>query len=242
MRASPTHLVLIPSYNTGPALRQTVQAAMAAWSPVWVVIDGSTDDSAAMLEPFRNQGLRVLPLPRNGGKGAAVLHGLRAATSEGFTHALVMDADGQHPADLIPTFMTISAEHPNAMVLGKPVFDRTAPIVRVLWRRVSNALVHFETWGCRIGDSLFGFRVYPILPLRAIMESTQWMRGFDFDAEAAVRLHWRGIAPINIEAPVRYFSPAEGGVSHFRYGRHNLLLAWMHLRLLAAFLWRNLTR
>jgi hypothetical protein len=150
-----------------------------------------------------------------------------------------MDADGQHDAASIPRFMALSAAQPQAMILGVPVFDRSAPRLRVVGRRVSNACARLETSGA-IGDSLFGFRVYPIAPLRAAMEGTRWMRRFDFDPEAAVRLCWAGVPVVNAPAPVRYFRAEEGGVSHFRYLRDNSLLAWMHARLMMAFLRRSL--
>jgi glycosyltransferase involved in cell wall biosynthesis len=212
---------------------QTVEEARAQWQPIWVVIDGSTDSSAALLQgrAHGDAHLRVLALEKNSGKGAAVLHGMRAALAEGYTHALVMDADGQHPAAKIPEFMAASQANPDAQILGRPVFDRSAPIERVLWRRMSNFWAHLETLWAGIGDSLFGFRVYPIAPLVEIMDRTRWMRRFDFDAEAAVRLCWRGVRPINIAVPVRYLSAEEGGVSQFRYLRDNVLLTWMHTRL-----------
>ncbi len=89
-----------------------------------------------------------------------------------------------------------------------------------------------------IGDSLFGFRVYPIRPLIEVMRRQAWMRRFDFDVEAVVRLSWRGISPVNRPAPVRYFTPEEGGVSHFNYWRDNVLLTWMHFRLFWGFVAR----
>ena len=97
------------------------------------------------------------------------------------------------------------------------------------------AWTNLETLGAGIDDSLYGFRVYPIAPLVEIMRGQTWMRRFDFDTEAVVRLAWRGITPINIAAPVKYLRADEGGVSHFRYGRDNALLTWMHLRLLLGF-------
>ena len=249
--ASLTHLVLIPSYNTGERLFSTVRAARAQWSPVWVVIDGSTDGTGERLEQMAAQdpGLRVWLLVGNQGKGAAVLHGLRAAQQAGFTHALTMDSDGQHPAQLITQFMRASQARPETMVLGRPVFDASAPLLRVRGRRVSNGWTQLETLFAGIGDSLYGFRVYPIAPLMHIMRGTRFMRRFDFDPEAVVRLCWLGVRPINIDAPVRYLSAEEGGVSHFKYVRDNLLLTWMHLRLLLGFLlrlplllWRRLFR
>jgi len=238
--SSSTHLVVIPSYDTGRKVYETVRAARATWSPVWVVVDGSSDGTADGLRAMaaEDPGLRVDVLPRNAGKGAAVLHALEAAHGAGFTHALTMDADGQHPADLIAAFMAASAAQPGAMILGRPVFDASAPLLRVRGRRISNAWTNLETLGAGIDDSLYGFRVYPIAPLVEIMRGQAWMRRFDFDTEAVVRLAWRGITPINIAAPVKYLRADEGGVSHFRYGRDNVLLTWMHLRLLLGFAMR----
>ncbi|MGK2900467.1 MAG: glycosyltransferase family 2 protein [Burkholderiaceae bacterium] len=238
--ASSSHLVLIPSYNTGPQVYETVRAARAQWNPVWVVTDGSTDGTPEGLRAMAaaDPGLTVFDLPANAGKGAAVLHGLQAAREAGFTHALTMDSDGQHPAGLIPEFMQASMRRPDAMVLGRPVFDASAPLLRVRGRRVSNWWTNLETLGAGIADSLYGFRVYPVADLIAVMRRQPWMRRFDFDTEAVVRLAWRGVRPVNLAAPVRYLSAEEGGVSHFRYGRDNLLLTWMHARLMLEFVLR----
>lgn len=237
---STTHLVLIPSYNPGPKVYDTVRAARAQWAPVWVVVDGSTDGSAQRLAAMAREDtqLRVEILPRNRGKGAAILHGARLALAAGFTHMLTMDSDGQHPAELIGAFMSESMRHPDRMVLGMPVFDASAPSLRVKGRKVSNWWANLETLWSGIGDSLFGFRVYPIGALRTVMHRQIWMRRFDFDAEAVVRLCWHGVKPVNVAAPVRYFTPAEGGVSHFRYWRDNVLLTWMHARLFFGFIVR----
>ena len=182
--------------------------------------------------------MRVWVLPRNQGKGAAILHGLQQAQAAGVTHVLTMDADGQHPAPLIPAFMAASAARPDAMVLGRPVFDADAPLLRVRGRRVSNGWTQIETLGAGVADSLYGFRVYPVAPLLQVMQAQRWMRRFDFDTEAVVRLVWCGIKPINLDAPVKYLKPEEGGVSHFRYGRDNLLLTGMHARLMVGFVLR----
>ena len=211
--ASTTHLVLIPSYNPGVKLRDTLHAARAHWSPVWVVVDGSTDGSADWLraQAAQDPGLRVIVLPENRGKGAAVL---------------------------IEQFMHASQAAPQAMVLGVPQFGAEAPRIRVLGRKVSNGWANLETLGAGIGDSLFGFRVYPIAPLIRVMRGQRFMRRFDFDPEAAVRLAWAGVPPVNLPARVRYFSADEGGVSHFKYLRDNTLLTWMHARLFLGFLVR----
>jgi glycosyltransferase involved in cell wall biosynthesis len=237
---SNTHLVLIPSFNPGAKLRATVQEARAQWCPVWVVVDGSTDGSQAVLEDLArgDPHLRVIARGANGGKGAAILDGLREARRAGFTHALTMDSDGQHPAECIVPFMQAAQAAPDAMILGEPLFDASAPTIRVRGRRIANWCTNLETLWAGIHDTLFGFRVYPIEPLIAVMESTRFMRRFDFDAEAVVRLSWRGVRALNLPAPVRYFSPQQGGVSHFHYGRDNVLLTSMYLRLLPGFLLR----
>lgn len=235
-----THLVLIPSYNPGPGVQATVRAARAQWNPVWVVVDGSTDGSPELLQSMAasDPGLKVMIQPVNRGKGAAVLAGIEAADAEGYTHVLTMDSDGQHPADLIARFMQVSKADPSAMVLGRPVFGPEAPALRVNGRKVSNGWANLETLWMGIGDSLYGFRVYPVGPLKAIMRRHRFMRRFDFDPEAVVRLCWAGVRPVNVDAPVRYLSAEEGGVSHFRYLRDNTLLTWMHTRLFLGFLLR----
>ena len=237
---STTHLVLIPSYNPGKKVYDTVREARAQWNPVWVVVDGSTDNTPAGLLAMAEQdnGLRVLLLPDNMGKGAAVLHGLDQASDRGYSHVLCMDSDGQHPAALIPEFMARSQREPSAMVLGVPVFDASAPLLRVRGRKVSNWWANLETLWAGIGDSLYGFRVYPIEPLRKVMRGQRWMRRFDFDPEAVVRLCWSGVRPVNLPAPVQYLRADQGGVSHFNYLRDNVLLTWMHLRLMTNFVLR----
>ena len=240
MNPSKSHLVLIPSYNPGDKALDTVRAARAQWNPVWVIVDGSTDGSAEELTAMArgDPGMRVLVRERNGGKGAALLDGLIAARREGFTHALTMDADGQHPAGRIRAFMTASTAAPEAMILGDPVFDASAPRIRLRGRRIANWCTNLETLWAGVHDTLFGFRVYPIAPLIEVMQRSRWMRRFDFDPEAVVRLIWRGVPLVNLPAPVRYFSAAEGGVSHFNYWRDNVLLTSMYLRLSVGFLLR----
>jgi glycosyltransferase involved in cell wall biosynthesis len=237
---SASHLVLIPSYNPGRKVFETVRRARQQWNPVWVVVDGSTDGTGEALQAMAKDdpGLRVLMQPRNAGKGSAVLAGAREALEQGYTHILTMDSDGQHPPERIQAFMAASAAQPAAMVLGEPVFDASAPSVRVKGRKISNWWANLETLGAGVHDSLFGFRVYPLRPLVRIMSNHIWMRRFDFDVELVVRLSWSGVEAINLPAAVRYFRPDEGGVSHFNYWRDNVLLTSMHFRLFFGFVAR----
>lgn len=235
-------LILIPSYNTGPILRETISSSLALGLPLWVVFDGSTDGSPELLNDLQpsdlSQDFRVLHLEKNSGKGAAVLHGVRAAIKAGYTHVLTMDADGQHPATKVSEFFQLSSRHPEAAIFGRPIFDASAPAIRVNGRKLSNFWANLETLGWGIDDSLFGMRLYPAQALLEVMESTSFARRFDFDPEVAVRLAWKGVPIINLPTPVRYPSKEEGGISQFRYLRDNVLLTWMHARLVIGFLCR----
>ncbi len=210
------------------------------WQPVLVVIDGSNDGSEqAMLELAKKEsGLSVVVLPHNSGKGAAVLAGLAVAQERGFSHALVMDADGQHPAAGIAEFMEVSRRNPKAMVLGRPVFGPEVPLERLYGRKISVGFTRIATLGPAIADPLYGFRVYPIQPLLAVLGPRRAGRRYDFDTISAVRLFWSGVEPINLPSPVKYFTAAEGGVSHFHYLRDNLTLIGMYATLLTELLFR----
>jgi glycosyltransferase involved in cell wall biosynthesis len=232
MKRPKTHLVLIPAFNPGRLLVETVDGALAHWDDVWVVADGSTDGSHDALAAGARPGLRVLVRPRNGGKGSAVLTGAREALAAGFTHALVMDADGQHPAGRITEFMETSIRAPEALVCGRPVFGPEAPRARLYGRMLSVGLVRLETSGRGAADPLFGFRVYPLDALVRVLESTRGGRRYDFDPEVAVRLAWAGTPAINLDAACVYVEAGRGGVSHFRYLRDNLGMIAMHARLI----------
>jgi glycosyltransferase involved in cell wall biosynthesis len=241
MTTSTTHLVILPSYNSGPRLFDVVKATLAQWQPVMVVIDGSTDGSDQRVRELaqREPALQVLSLAKNSGKGAAVLAGANTARERGFTHALVMDADGQHPEQSIGEFMRISEREPTALVLGQPIFPANVPLARLHGRKLSVGMVALEILGNGIADPLFGFRVYPLEPLLAVLGPRRTGRRYDFDTEAAVRLVWAGVPPINVMAPVRYFDRNDGCISHFHYGWDNATMVWMHTRLITELLlWR----
>ena len=238
---SSSHLIIIPSYNTGIILQKTITEVLQYYAPVWVIIDGSDDGSEQFLTSLLKQfpsALKVILLPKNIGKGAAILTGIEKALSMGFSHVLTMDADLQHACQSIGDFIEQSQKYPQAVILGKPIFAKSAPVLRVQGRRISNAWANLETLNWGIGDSLFGMRVYPIKDLMAVMKMTAWARRFDFEPEVAVRLAWQGVPMINIDTPVRYLAADEGGISQFKYLRDNVLLIGMHTRLFFGFLWR----
>lgn len=232
--ASPTHGILIPAFNAGRKLAETVAAAAAVWPRVLVVDDASTDGCADFLRRADAvaPGVALLSRKINGGKGAAVLAGAERALAEGWTHALVLDADGQHPIDRIQDFMAISTRLPRALIVGQPQFGPEAPKARLYGRKLSVWLVKAEAGRRAIEDPLFGFRVYPLAPLVAVMNRIAGARRYDFDPEVAVRLVWAGVPTANIPAACRYVPKAEGGVSHFHYVRDNVRMVALHTRLL----------
>ncbi len=234
-------VIIIPSFNTGAILLTTVRRALEAAHPyhVLVSLDGCRDDSAQSLAPLvdRYEGrLNIIIDSHNRGKGAAIHRGTLRARLEGYTHVLTMDADGQHPAALIPEFFRLGARYPDDLIAGQPVFGPDAPILRVLGRRVANYFAAIQTPGAELGDSLFGMRLYPIKRLISAFEQTLYARGYDFDTEIAVRVIWLGcrVHPLNV--PVRYFRRSEGGVSHYNYFRDNIILAFCHFRLLCEYI------
>ena len=177
-----------------------------------------------------------------GGKGEAVMIGLRAAAARGFSHALQIDADGQHDASDIPRFLAAADANREAVVAGYPVFDASAPRGRRIARWLTHVWVWIETLSFTIRDSMCGFRVYPLDPVIKLAAGTRMGRRMDFDPEIVVRMAWSGVPVINLETRVRYLSPEQGGVSHFRMLRDNLLISWMHTRMalrLLALVWRR---
>lgn len=236
-------VLVIPSYNPGGLVEGVVQSVVGHGVPVWVMVDGSNDESLDILGRLAKEhsNLRVFEFPSNRGKGSVMFEAAETALSEGFTHLHSFDSDGQHPADYVPKFLELSEQSPEAMVLGKPQFGEEAPLERIWGRKAANFWTSVVTMGGGIGDSLFGMRVYPVPELYRAMSSTRWARRFDFEPETVVRLSWLGVDAINLSTPVRYLNEAEGGVSHFRYLRDNCLLTGMYARLLIESFFRSIS-
>ena len=231
---------LIPTYDNPATIARVVEAVRAHLPDVLVVDDGSGPAGRAACEALNRDG-RALVVHRatNGGKGAAVKTGLEELARRGFTHAFQIDADGQHTFEDIPRFVAAARAHPEALVLGQPMFDDTAPKARLMGRQITVVLVHVQTLGRVIADPMCGFRVYPIA---ASLAAGARGNAMDFDPEVAVRIAWAGTPVVNLSTRVRYVTREQGGVSHFRMVRDNLLIAWMHTRMLLALLYRPFSR
>jgi glycosyltransferase involved in cell wall biosynthesis len=220
---------VIPVYDHEHAIGIVLAAVRAHGLHVFLVDDGCSDSCARVLEELA-QGPQVTLLrhPHNLGKGAAVCTGLRAARERGFSHALQIDADGQHTLSDVPQFIDAARTHPAAVVCGRPIFDATIPRSRYYGRYLTHWMVWLETLSFDIVDSMCGFRVYPLAQVLALIEQESVGSRMDFDSEILVRLHWAGISMRWLGTRVSY--PLDG-LSHFRMVLDNALLAGLHVRL-----------
>lgn len=240
--------VVIPVYNHGEAVGAVVNAVRAHGLPCLLVDDGSEPGCAKVLDTLAEAdrtGIELVRLPRNEGKGGAMMAGLRAAQASGFSHALQIDADGQHDTRDIPRFVELAAASPEKVICGTPVYDASVPKGRLYGRYATHIWVWINTLSLAIRDSMCGFRVYPLAPTLALIDSVRIGKRMDFDVEVIVRLYWRGVGILNQPTQVRY--PTDG-ISHFDVLWDNVRISRMHARLffgmllrLPLLLWRKVS-
>lgn len=233
--------LLIPCYNHAGPLAAVLARLAEFELPCLLVDDGSEPVAAAALDALAAQHpwVSLLRHPHNQGKGGAVMTGLRRAHELGFSHALQVDADGQHDLTDLPALLAEARQHPAALVSGRPLYDDSVPKGRLYGRYITHVWVWIETLSFAIKDSMCGFRVYPLAPTCALLERVTLGRRMDFDTEVMVRLHWAGV-PMRF-VPTRVIYPVDGR-SHFRLFRDNLDISWMHTRLVCRLLWDLLLR
>jgi polyprenyl-phospho-N-acetylgalactosaminyl synthase len=231
---------IVPTYDNPQTVERVVKEVRGHLAVVIVVDDGSHAPAKAVLDRLADEpGVVLVRHAHNRGKGAAMKSGLREAAAQGFTHALQVDADGQHALDDIPRFLARAEAQPAALVLGAPQFDHTRPRIRGFGHWLTSFWTRIEVASSAIEDPQCGFRVYPVAAARAVAVRGDRM---DFDPEIAVRLCWHGTPIVNLPTRVRYLEASEGGVSHFHMGRDNLLISWMHTRLVILAILRWLVR
>ncbi|MDH0346028.1 glycosyltransferase family 2 protein [Aeromonas dhakensis] len=233
--------VLIPCYNHAGPLAAVLARLAEFKLPCLLVDDGSEPVAAAALDALAAQHpwVSLLRHSHNQGKGGAVMTGLRRAHELGFSHALQVDADGQHDLTDLPALLAEARQHPAALVSGRPLYDDSVPKGRLYGRYITHVWVWIETLSFAIKDSMCGFRVYPLASTCALLERVALGRRMDFDTEVMVRLHWAGV-PMRF-VPTRVIYPVDGR-SHFRLFRDNLDISWMHTRLVCRLLWDLLLR
>jgi len=242
-------VAVIPCYNHPQTIGLMVDAVRAHGLHVVVVDDGSEPGCAAVLDALNQRhgdGMTLVRLPLNLGKGGAMMSGLRKALALGYSHALQIDADGQHDVNDIPRFLASARQHPQAVVCGQPVYDASVPKGRLYGRYLTHVWVWINTLSLRIRDSMCGYRVYPLSAVVSVLDGACLGRRMDFDPEVLVRLSWRGVPILSVPTRVSY--PLDG-VSHFKMLQDNVLISKMHARLffgmllrLPVLLWRKVCR
>lgn len=229
---------VIPNYNHHQVIYQTIETLVPYQLPVILVDDGSNEETKAELARVDAafDFVTLITRAENGGKGAAVHDGLREAHRLGFSHALQIDADGQHNFDDIDKMLALSQEHPDALISGKPVYDESISKGRYYGRFITHFWVYIETLSFQLKDTMCGFRVYPLASYAELTDKVKLGTRMDYDIEVMVRLYWQGVPVRFLETKVHY---PEGGVSHFMVWRDNLLISKMHSRLFFGMLWRS---
>lgn len=220
---------VIPVYNHEHALPQVVAALREAGLACVLVDDASSPACAAVMDRLAEQAeIHLVRLPLNQGKGGAVMAGLREARRLGFSHALQVDADGQHDLGALAEFLDASRAAPRALICGYPHYDASVPKSRLYARYLTHVWVWINSLSLNIRDSMCGFRVYPLQPTLALIDSVDIGRRMDFDTDILVRLAWRE-QPMHW-LPIRVRYPLDG-LSHFRLWHDNALISKMHAKL-----------
>lgn len=231
-------VVVIPVYNHPATIGAMVQGCLGAQLDCILVNDGSTAECAAVMDALANtypDQVQVVHLPENLGKGGAMIAGLRTAWRQGFTHALQIDADGQHDTGDLPKFIAVARAAPQAMVCGAPIYDASVPKGRFYARYLTHVWIWINTLSLDIQDSMCGYRVYPLEPTIQLFDRVQLGLRMDFDSEVLVRLHWTGMAVHTVPTRVTY---PQDGISHFQVWRDNAKISRMHAKLFVGMLCR----
>lgn len=231
--------VIIPVYNHAHAIGAVVAALEITGLPCWLIDDGSDTDCRQVLEELaaRYRWVHLEGLPLNRGKGEALARGFRSMQAAGLTHALQIDADGQHDPGDVPRFVEQARRAPQAVISGVPIYDASVPRGRLYGRYITHFWVAVHTFSRAIGDSMCGFRMYPLAATNAVIREEGVAARMAFDTDIIVRLYWRGTPVVNLPTRVHY--PLDG-VSHFDMWRDNLRISRMHTRLFFTMLWRRL--
>lgn len=225
-----SYCIVIPNYNHTILLDELIAKLMQFNLPIIMVNDGSSADATQFFRDLskKHPNLSVIEHQNNQGKGGAVQTGLRTAFEQGFSHALQVDADGQHDLGDVNKLITESKNFPEALISGKPIYDESIPKHRYYARNITHFWVWVETLSFQIKDTMCGYRVYPLASTVQLLQQKKLGKRMDFDIEVMVKLFWKNIDLRFIDTAVDY---PEHGVSHFRALEDNILISWMHTRL-----------
>ncbi|MDO4698017.1 MAG: glycosyltransferase family 2 protein [Pasteurellaceae bacterium] len=229
-------IAIIPHYNHSSTVGKVAEQLNQFGLPVLIVDDGSSPEHQQALQKLpQTDRLQIYFRPENGGKGAAMKSGFQLAFEQGFSHAVQVDADGQHHLPDVETMLELAQKSPNAMICGKPIYGEDAPKARLYGRKITDFWNAINTLSVEIKDGMCGFRIYPLAQIMPILSQEKIGDRMDFDTEILVHSHWRKIPFIWFDTPVRY---AQNGISHFRGWADNWLISKMHARLFFGMLTR----
>ena len=222
--------VLIPCYNHGAMIASVLSRLAPFGLPCLVVDDGSDAVTRQELERLAAEQpqMTLVRLAQNAGKGAAVIRGLEECARTGYTHAVQVDADGQHAIEDIPKLLALAERHPDALISGQPIYDDSIPRSRLYGRWITHVWVWIETLSLQLKDSMCGFRVYPVSPTLRLAAREPLGKRMDFDTEVMVRLYWQGNTSVFLPTRVTY---PQDGLSHFDALKDNVRISLMHTRL-----------
>ncbi len=225
-----SYCIVIPNFNHTILLDELIATLTQFDLPIIMVNDASHEQATQIFRDLaaKHASLSVIEHQINQGKGGAVQTALSAAFARGYSHALQVDADGQHDLNDVEKLLTESKNHPQALISGKPIYDDSIPKHRYYARNITHFWVWIETLSFKIKDTMCGYRVYPLAASVELIQQQKLGKRMDFDIEVMVRLFWRNIELRFIDTAVDY---PEHGVSHFRALEDNLLISWMHTRL-----------
>jgi glycosyltransferase involved in cell wall biosynthesis len=229
--------IIIPSYNHALSTEVVAQRLADYHVPLIIINDASCAEDAEILHDLAktHDWIDAIDLKENQGKGGAVVTGLKTAFERGFSHAVQIDADGQHDSDDLPWFLQTSEEMPDAVITGVPIYDQSVPAGRLIARYLTHVWIWIETLSFTIKDSMCGFRVYPLDATNRVLASASLGKRMDFDPEILVRLYWQGATILSLPTKVTY--PPDGH-SSFSMWEDNFLISWMHARLVFGMMWR----
>ena len=228
--------LLVPIYNHKREIKKVIDSLKYLEIRCLIIDDGSDEPTKKVLREIseKEPWVDLVVCSENRGKGVALRTGFRLAAEKGFSHTVVLDADGQHNAIDVPRFIAAAKQNPLAMVYGEPVFDESAPKVRLYGRKITTYLVWLQTLSNEIRDALCGFRCYPLASVIPLIDSKEMGDRMDFETEIAVLLYWLGVPTISVKTEVRY--QEENGLSNFNYLSDNLLIFRLHVKMILGML------
>jgi len=216
-------LIVIPTFNNLKTLRTVTEKAVSTGLKVLVVNDGSTDGGP---ETLAGLSVTLLDFTDNRGKGSAILSAAEWAETNGYTHIITIDADGQHDPGDAALFPDLIRENPWTIIVGTRQFGEMVPFSSRFGRKFSNMWVWITT-GWRVPDSQSGFRAYPVAALRQVKCQG---RKYNFEVEILVRGIWAGLSIVHKDISVHY-SDETIKASHFDPLRDNARISWTYTRL-----------